>query len=163
MAREGRDCPWCVKGRIVEDAVEIFTDGACRGNPGPGGWAALLRFKGTKKVISGATAMTTNNRMEMTAAIMALEVLRRPCKVRISTDSQYLMKGMTEWLNNWKKRNWRTAQNTPVKNEDLWRRLDAASGRHQVKWYWVRGHNSHEENEMVDALARKAIAELIDS
>jgi ribonuclease HI len=147
----------------VEDAVEIFTDGACRGNPGPGGWAALLRFKGTKKVMSGATAMTTNNRMEMTAAIMALEVLRRPCKVRISTDSQYLMKGMTEWLNNWKKRNWRTAQNTPVKNEDLWRRLDAASGRHQVKWYWVRGHNSHEENEMVDALARKAIAELIDS
>ena len=147
----------------MEDAVEIFTDGACRGNPGPGGWAALLRFKGTKKVMSGATVMTTNNRMEMTAAIMALEVLRRPCKVRISTDSQYLMKGMTEWLNNWKKRNWRTAQNTPVKNEDLWRRLDAASGRHQVKWYWVRGHNSHEENEMVDALARKAIAELIDS
>ena len=147
----------------MEDAVEIFTDGACRGNPGPGGWAALLRFKGTKKVMSGATPMTTNNRMEMTAAIMALEVLRRPCKVRISTDSQYLMKGMTEWLNNWKKRDWRTAQNTPVKNEDLWRRLDAASGRHQVKWYWVRGHNSHEENEMVDALARKAIAELIDS
>jgi ribonuclease HI len=152
-----------VKGRIVEDAVEIFTDGACRGNPGPGGWAALLRFKGTKKVMSGATPMTTNNRMEMTAAIMALEVLRRPCKVRISTDSQYLMKGMTEWLNNWKKRDWRTAQNTPVKNEDLWRRLDAASGRHQVKWYWVRGHNSHEENEMVDALARKAIVELIGS
>ena len=147
----------------MEDAVEIFTDGACRGNPGPGGWAALLRFKGTKKVISGATAMTTNNRMEMTAAIMALEVLRRPCKVRISTDSQYLMKGMTEWLNNWKKRDWRTAQNTPVKNEDLWRRLDAASGRHQVKWYWVRGHNSHKENEMVDALARKAIVELIGS
>jgi len=147
----------------VEDAVEIFTDGACRGNPGPGGWAALLRFKGTKKVMSGATPMTTNNRMEMTAAIMALEVLRRPCKVRISTDSQYLMKGMTEWLNNWKKRDWRTAQNTPVKNEDLWRRLDAASGRHQVKWYWVRGHNSHEENEMVDALARKAIVELIGS
>ena len=147
----------------MEDAVEIFTDGACRGNPGPGGWAALLRFKGTKKVMSGATPMTTNNRMEMTAAIMALEVLRRPCKVRISTDSQYLMKGMTEWLNNWKKRNWRTAQNTPVKNEDLWRRLDAASGRHQVKWYWVRGHNSHEENEMVDALARKAIVELIGS
>ena len=152
-----------MKGRIVEDAVEIFTDGACRGNPGPGGWAALLRFKGTKKVMSGATPMTTNNRMEMTAAIMALEVLRRPCKVRISTDSQYLMKGMTEWLNNWKKRDWRTAQNTPVKNEDLWRRLDAASGRHQVKWYWVRGHNSHEENEMVDALARKAIVELIGS
>ncbi len=147
----------------MEDAVEIFTDGACRGNPGPGGWAALLRFKGTKKVMSGATPMTTNNRMEMTAAIMALEVLRRPCKVRISTDSQYLMKGMTEWLNNWKKRDWRTAQNTPVKNEDLWRRLDAASGRHQVKWYWVRGHNSHEENEMVDALARKAIVELIGS
>lgn len=140
-----------------EQLVEIYTDGACRGNPGPGGWAAILSYRGIQKILTGGERLTTNNRMEMTAAIMALEALSRPCKVHITTDSQYLMKGMTSWLPNWKRRNWKTSQNTAVKNEDLWKRLDAAAGRHQVSWSWVRGHNSHEENEMADALARKAL------
>lgn len=137
--------------------VEIFTDGACKGNPGPGGWAAILRFKGVEKTISGGAPMTTNNRMEMTAAVKALEALKRPCTVRITTDSQYLMKGITQWLKNWKRRGWKTSQDTPVKNEDLWRRLDEEASRHQVQWCWVRGHNSHKENEMADLLARKAM------
>lgn len=143
----------------MNDIVEIFTDGACKGNPGPGGWAALLRCKGVSKSLSGGEAMTTNNRMEMTAAIKALETLTRPCKVKLVTDSQYLMQGITQWMKNWKRRGWKTSQNTPVKNEDLWRRLDAAVSRHEVEWAWVRGHNNHEENETVDALAREAIKE----
>jgi ribonuclease HI len=137
--------------------VEIFTDGACKGNPGPGGWAAILRYKGVEKTISGGAPMTTNNRMEMTAAVKALEALKRPCSVRITTDSQYLMKGITQWLPNWKRRGWKTSQNAPVKNEDLWRRLDEEASRHQVQWCWVRGHNDHKENEMADVLARKAM------
>jgi ribonuclease HI len=139
--------------------VEIFTDGACSGNPGPGGWAALLRYANVEKRLSGGVAMTTNNRMEMTAAVMALAALKRPSKVRLVTDSQYLMKGITQWLANWKKRNWRTSQNSPVKNEDLWRRLDELDSVHEIQWNWVRGHNSHEENELVDGLAREAMAE----
>jgi len=141
----------------LPDKVEIFTDGACRGNPGPGGWAALLRSKGVEKTISGGKRFTTNNQMEMIAAIEALETLKRPCKVTITTDSQYLQLGITQWIKGWKKRGWKTAQRTPVKNADLWRRLDAAVARHDVEWKWVRGHSNHKENEIVDALAREAI------
>jgi len=137
--------------------VEIFTDGACRGNPGPGGWAALLRFRGNEKTIRGGERRTTNNRMEMMAAIRALEELKRPCRVVLSTDSQYLMLGITEWLANWKKRNWRTSQGSPVKNADLWERLEKAVARHEVSWSWVRGHAGHEENHRVDQLARQAV------
>jgi ribonuclease HI len=140
----------------ADDVVEIFTDGACSGNPGPGGWAALLRCKGTEKPMSGGEPLTTNNRMEMLAAIMALETLTRPCKVKVVTDSQYLMLGITQWMKNWKKRGWKTAQGTPVKNMDLWRRLDEATSKHQVQWDWVRGHCLHPENNEVDGLARKA-------
>lgn len=141
----------------MTDTVEIYTDGACSGNPGPGGWAALLRTKGIERSISGVEPLTTNNRMEMTAAIRALESLKRPCKVILTTDSEYLKKGMTEWIENWKKRGWKTAQKKPVKNEDLWRRLDAQATRHEIEWQWVRGHDDHEENSIVDALARKAV------
>jgi ribonuclease HI len=139
--------------------VQIFTDGACSGNPGPGGWAALLRYNDTEKTISGGAAMTTNNRMEMTAAIMALDALKRPCNVILTTDSKYMMNGITQWLKNWKKRGWVTSQNTPVKNADLWQLLDEAATRHEVEWRWVRGHNNHAENEIVDELARKAMKE----
>ena len=145
----------------MKDVVEIFTDGACKGNPGPGGWAALLRWQDREKSISGGQAHTTNNRMEMTAAIEALESLKRPCNVSLTTDSQYLMNGITQWITNWKRRGWKTAQNTPVKNEDLWRRLDQAISRHQVEWKWVKGHNSHEENEQVDTLARRAMKKFV--
>jgi ribonuclease HI len=145
----------------VTDKVEIFTDGACKGNPGPGGWAALLHCKGVQKSISGGQRVTTNNRMEMMAAIMALEALKRPCQVIITTDSQYLMKGITEWLKNWKKRGWLTSEKKPVKNSDLWKRLDEVVSRHQVEWRWVRGHNNHRENEIADALARKEIEKLL--
>lgn len=137
--------------------VEIFTDGACRGNPGPGGWGALLRCQGKEKTLSGAEAMTTNNRMELMAAIQALETLKIPCRVRLTTDSQYLRDGITQWLANWKRRGWKTASRQPVKNMDLWQRLDQAALRHQVEWLWVRGHQGHLENERADALARQAI------
>ncbi len=143
--------------------MEIFTDGACKGNPGPGGWAAILRYRDAEKRISGGAAMTTNNRMEMTAAIEALEVLKRPCKVRITTDSQYLKNGITGWIRNWKRRGWMTSQNTPVKNADLWRRLDEATTRHEVKWHWVKGHNNFRENEMVDKLAKEAMKPYLKS
>lgn len=143
-----------------KDCVEIFTDGSCKGNPGPGGWAALLRYKGNVKKLSGAEPRTTNNRMEMTAAIMALEALKKPCKVRLVTDSEYLKKGITEWIKSWKMRNWLTSNKTPVKNEDLWRRLDEAVNRHEVIWEWVKGHNGHSENEQVDQLANSAIQNL---
>ena len=141
----------------MPDTVEIFTDGACRGNPGPGGWAALLRYKGLEKSICGAEAHTTNNRMELTAAIMALDSLKRPCTVIIFTDSTYLKSGITEWIGTWKKRRWKTVQGTPVKNQDLWQRLDEAVSRHDVTWTWIRGHNNHSENEIVDGLAKKAM------
>ncbi len=141
----------------MPDMVEIFTDGACSGNPGPGGWAALLRYKGVEKSICGAETHTTNNRMELTAAIMALESLKRQCKVIIFTDSQYLKLGITQWIENWKMRDWKTAQKTAVKNQDLWQRLDKAVSRHHVTWKWIQAHNNHAENDMVDALAKQAM------
>jgi ribonuclease HI len=137
--------------------IEIFTDGACSGNPGPGGWGAILRTDGHEKELSGGERATTNNRMELMAAIKAFEALKTPSEVTIHTDSRYVMDGVTKWIFNWKKNGWRTADKKPVKNEDLWRALDAAVAPHKVKWNWVRGHNGHVENERVDALARAAI------
>ena len=137
--------------------VEAYTDGACSGNPGPGGWGVLLRFGETEKELSGGAADTTNNRMELTAAIEALEALKRPCKVSVYTDSQYVKGGVTGWINGWKANGWRTAAKKPVKNEDLWRALDAATRRHDIEWHWVKGHAGHPENERADALARKGM------
>ena len=137
--------------------VDIYTDGACSGNPGPGGWGAILRKGGTEKELSGGEALTTNNRMEMLAAIMALEALKRPARVRIHTDSTYLKDGITRWIHGWKKNGWRTSDRKPVKNVDLWQRLEAALAPHKVDWHWVRGHDGHTENERADALARAAI------
>ena len=137
--------------------VEIWTDGGCKGNPGPGGWAAILVARGTEKELSGGEATTTNNRMELTAAIAALEALTRSCSVALHTDSQYVRDGITQWLGNWKRRNWRTADKKPVKNVDLWQRLDAASARHTVDWRWVRGHAGDEMNERADKLATAAM------
>ena len=144
-------------------AVEIHTDGACRGNPGPGGWGAVLRAAGTEKEIWGGELATTNNRMELTAAIMALESLRRPCRVQVYTDSEYLRKGITEWLKNWKLRGWKTAARKPVKNEDLWRRLDELAVRHDVRWHWVKGHAGHAGNERADQLANRGLDKLLES
>lgn len=135
------------------DQVEMFTDGACSGNPGPGGWGTILRAKGVEKELSGSEAETTNNRMEMMAVIAGLEALQRQCHVKITTDSQYVMKGMLEWLPGWKKRNWKTASKQPVKNVDLWQRLEKAAQNHQLEWEWVRGHQGHPENERADQLA----------
>ncbi len=140
--------------------VEIFTDGACRGNPGPGGWGALLRYDGHERELWGGEPETTNNRMELTAAIRALETLTRPCDVVLTTDSEYVRKGITEWIGNWKRRGWKTAGRQPVKNVDLWQRLDAAIARHQVSWHWVKGHSGHPENERADGLANRGIDEL---
>ena len=142
---------------MAGDTVEIFTDGACSGNPGPGGWGALLRYNGREKELYGGERHTTNNRMEMMAAIMALESLKRPVKAVLSTDSSYLKNGITKWLPGWKAKNWRTADNKPVKNVDLWQRLEKAIERHEVKWKWVKGHAGHAENERVDALARQGV------
>jgi ribonuclease HI len=136
--------------------VEIFTDGACLGNPGPGGWGALLRFAGRERELAGNEAHTTNNRMELLAAIMALEALTAPCTVVLHTDSQYVQRGVSEWLKDWIRRGWKTAAGQPVKNQDLWQRLAAAAAPHQVRWEWVRGHAGHPENERVDVLARNA-------
>ena len=141
----------------MSETIEIFTDGACRGNPGPGGWGAVLRSGVREKLLSGGSRDTTNNRMELTAAIEALEALRRPCRVRLSTDSTYLKNGITQWISAWKRRDWKTTDRTPVKNVDLWRRLERAASRHDVEWIWVRGHAGHEGNEKADALARSAI------
>lgn len=143
-----------------EKIVEVFTDGACSGNPGPGGWSAILRFNGTEKEISGAESQTTNNRMEMTAVIRALQALNRSCKIRIHTDSTYVMHGVTQWLQGWKAKGWKTADKKPVKNRDLWEELDALLQNHDVEWEWVRGHSGHIENERADALARNAILTL---
>lgn len=140
--------------------VEIFTDGACRGNPGPGGWGAILRYNDHEKELSGAEADTTNNRMELLAAIRALEALKRPCRVDLYTDSVYVKKGITEWISAWKRRNWRTADRKPVKNVDLWQRLEAAGQRHRIDWHWVKGHAGHPENERADQLAVAAIETL---
>ena len=142
---------------MTNDVVEIFTDGACSGNPGPGGWAALIRNHDDEMILSGGERSTTNNRMEMTAAIMALESLLGPRKIRLATDSQYLRLGITEWINNWKRKGWLTSSKKPVKNLDLWQRLEHASARHEIKWEWVRGHSLHVENELVDEAAKKAM------
>jgi ribonuclease HI len=139
--------------------VMIFTDGACSGNPGPGGWGAILISGESRKEICGGEPGTTNNRMEMMAAIQALEALKKPCRVELHTDSTYVQKGIHEWIHNWKRRGWRTADNKPVKNDDLWRRLDEARQRHDVKWHWVKGHAGHELNERADELARKGLNE----
>lgn len=139
--------------------VEIFTDGACKGNPGPGGWGALLRYEGKQKELYGGEPDTTNNRMEMTAAIEALKCLKRPCQIRLTTDSQYLRKGITEWLKGWKKNGWKTAAKQPVKNADLWKALDQQVARHQVEWCWVKGHSGHIENEIADTLANRGVDE----
>ncbi len=141
--------------------VEIFTDGACSGNPGPGGWGAILRAKGREKELSGAEKNTTNNRMEMMAVIAGLESLKRPCQVKVVTDSQYVMRGMREWLPGWKKRNWKTAGNKPVKNVDLWQRLEQAAAPHQIEWEWVRGHQGHPDNERADRLAVAAREQIV--
>ena len=144
----------------MNDQVEIFTDGACRGNPGPGGWGVLLRFQAKEKTLHGGELETTNNRMELMAAIIGLESLKEPCSVTLTTDSKYVMHGITEWIESWKKRGWKTAARKPVKNEDLWRRLDQACKQHEIDWQWVKGHSGHRENELVDALANQGIDEL---
>lgn len=144
----------------MSNHVEIFTDGACRGNPGPGGWGALLRFKHSEKRLKGAVSDTTNNRMELQAAISALESLSRPCKVQLTIDSRYVMDGIQQWLPNWKKRGWKTASKKPVKNEDLWRQLDELANAHEIDWHWVKGHSGHTENELADQLANDAIDEM---
>lgn len=141
--------------------VELWTDGACRGNPGPGGWGAILISKGREKFLRGCEVDTTNNRMELTAAIRGLQALTRACAVQLHTDSQYVLKGVTEWLPDWKRRGWRTADKKPVKNVDLWQALEAEVARHQVEWRWVRGHAGIERNEQVDALANLAIDEML--
>ncbi|MDD5176052.1 MAG: ribonuclease HI [Sterolibacterium sp.] len=145
---------------ISEDIVDIFTDGACSGNPGPGGWGAILRSHGREKELYGGERDTTNNRMELTAVIEALKALKRPVQARVHTDSQYVQKGISEWIYAWKQRNWRTAGKQPVKNADLWRILDQQAARHRVEWLWVRGHAGHAENERADALARLGIDSL---
>jgi ribonuclease HI len=144
----------------MTDVVDIFSDGACKGNPGIGGWGVLLRAKGKERELCGGEAHTTNNRMELMAAIAALETLTRPCKVRLHTDSKYVLQGITEWLPGWKQRGWKTASKQPVKNEDLWRRLDDAVTRHHIEWVWVKGHAGHEGNERADALANRGIETL---
>ncbi len=141
---------------MVEPVV-IYTDGACKGNPGPGGWGVYLMYKGHEKELFGGAALTTNNQMELMAAIQALESLNRGCQVRLHTDSKYVLQGITEWMRNWKKRGWKTASNQPVKNEDLWRRLDAAIQRHEVEWVWVKGHAGEPGNERADALANRGV------
>jgi ribonuclease HI len=142
---------------VNAETIYIYSDGACKGNPGPGGWGALLVTDGHRKEISGGEANTTNNRMEMTAVIRALESLKRPSTVEVHTDSQYVQKGISEWMTGWKKRNWRTADGKPVKNQDLWLQLDALSQLHRIEWKWVRGHNGHPENERADALANQGV------
>jgi ribonuclease HI len=141
--------------------VVIHTDGACSGNPGPGGWGAVLHFKDQEKELWGGELQTTNNRMELMAAIQALEALKKPCKVELHTDSQYVQKGIHEWIHGWKRRGWLTADKKPVKNDDLWKRLDQARLRHEVDWRWVKGHAGHEFNERADALARQGLAETL--
>ncbi len=142
---------------MTRPRVEIFTDGACSGNPGPGGWGALLRMGKHEKALSGAAPETTNNRMELMAAIAALEALKKPCSVALYTDSTYVRDGITGWLARWKRNGWKTAAKKPVKNADLWQRLDAATARHEIDWHWVKGHAGHPENERADSLAREAI------
>jgi ribonuclease HI len=145
---------------LAENTIVIHTDGACSGNPGPGGWGAILHWKGHEKELSGAEPETTNNRMELMAAIAALEALKRRSKVRLVTDSTYVRDGVTKWIHGWKRNGWKTAAKKPVKNDDLWKRLDAIASKHDVTWEWVKGHAGHPENERADQLARDAIATL---
>jgi ribonuclease HI len=140
--------------------VELFTDGACRGNPGPGGWGVLLRYQQNERELWGGEPDTTNNRMELQAAIEGLKALNEPCQVRLTTDSQYVRKGITEWISAWKRRGWRTAGKKPVKNAELWQLLDTQASRHQVEWHWVKGHSGHRENDIADTLANRGIDEL---
>ena len=146
----------------MTDPVIIYTDGACRGNPGPGGWGAVLSYKGTTKELYGGERETTNNRMELLAVINALETLTKPCDVQLHSDSKYVLQGITEWMPNWKKRSWKTANKSAVKNEDLWRRLDAARDRHQIEWKWVKGHSGNNGNDRADKLANLGIDSLTD-
>lgn len=141
--------------------VEMYTDGACKGNPGPGGWGVLLRYNDNEKQLLGAELHTTNNRMELMAAIMGLQALQRPCIVDLYTDSQYVRQGMTQWMDNWKKKGWKNAKREPVKNADLWQQLDKLASQHTVHWHWIKGHSGHPENDMADALANKAIVEML--
>ena len=145
---------------MTEDVVEVYTDGACRGNPGPGDWGVLLRAKGRERELCGGEPATTNNRMELLAVIRALEALRRRCAVRVYTDSQYVQKGISVWIHDWKLRGWRTADKKPVKNSDLWHRLETLAREHDVEWHWVKGHAGHAANERADALANLAIDEM---
>jgi len=147
----------------MKKIVEIFTDGACRGNPGPGGWGAVLRYDNKEKELYGAEAQTTNNRMELIAAIQALQSLTRPCTVCLTTDSVYVKSGITEWVEGWKQKNWRTANKKPVKNVDLWKQLDQVCEKHNIEWCWVKGHSGHTENERADTLANLAIDALLDN
>ena len=146
----------------AKGAVHLFTDGACSGNPGPGGWGAIMRFNGVEKTLSGGEDATTNNRMELMAAIMGLEAISRPVAVHVHTDSTYVKDGITRWLAQWKRRGWRTADRKPVKNIDLWRRLEAAAAHHETHWHWVRSHDGHPENERADALARAGMAPFLE-
>lgn len=141
--------------------IHIYTDGACRGNPGPGGWGAILRHGQHEKHLFGAQTHTTNNRMELMAAIEAITAIKEPCQIELTTDSQYLRKGITEWIHQWKKNRWRTASKQPVKNQDLWETLDHLIQTHQVHWHWIKGHSGHPENELADSLANRAIDELL--
>jgi ribonuclease HI len=143
--------------------VEIFTDGACSGNPGPGGWGAILRYGGVEKEMNGGEPQTTNNRMELMAAIMAIEAVKRPCEIHLHTDSEYLRNGIMTWIHSWKARGWRTADKKPVKNVDLWQRLETAIETHDVHWHWVKGHSGHIENDRADELARLAIRQMKDA
>jgi ribonuclease HI len=145
----------------MNDAVEIYTDGACKGNPGPGGWGAWMLYNGKEKTLHGGEALTTNNRMELTAVICALEALKRPCNVKLYTDSSYVQKGITEWIFGWKVRGWRTADKKPVKNDDLWKALDVLVTQHKIEWIWVRGHNGNDGNEKADSLANDGVAPYI--
>ncbi len=145
---------------ITGEAVEIFTDGACKGNPGAGGWGALLQFNGKELELCGGEPQTTNNRMELLAAIRALEALKRPCRVMLHTDSKYVQQGISEWVHTWKLRGWKTADKKPVKNEDLWRRLDELAAKHHVQWVWVKGHAGHNGNERADQLANRGITQM---
>lgn len=144
----------------MADCVELFTDGACQGNPGPGGWGVLLRYGSVERELSGGEAATTNNRMELTAVIRGLEALKRPCRVHVTTDSQYVRNGITDWIRRWRRNGWRTADRKPVKNSDLWQRLDELAAGHEVEWHWVKGHAGHPENERADRLATAAIGSL---
>ena len=151
--------PLAIPDDPAAPAIDIYADGACKGNPGPGGWGALLRAGGHERELFGGEAHTTNNRMELTAVIRALEALRRPSRVRVYTDSQYVQQGISGWIHGWKRKGWKTAGGTPVKNADLWRDLDALAARHSVEWHWVRGHAGHPDNERADALANRGVAE----